>query len=329
MIGTKEAVVMFPTKLLLATDGSTESERAARMAVTISGALDSELHLVHVGHLPSIYGSHESEVLDPNLQDRLRERAQQKARETLEEETKKIENMGGRIASGHAEVGRADAVIVRLAEKMGAGVVILGSRGLGPLRRAVMGSVSRSVVRHAHGPVMVVRGEVRRESYLPGRVLLAVDGSRESRAAEEAAVEISEATGSELHIIFVLKTDLDLPPAHVFASERNRAILQQARRDARDFVDHRAEEIEAKGVRVKDAHLAFGKPDEEIVRFSEELEAGLVVTGSRGLGGVRRALMGSVSDSVVHHAHCPVLVVRERMDLETARSGAQAGSMRR
>jgi nucleotide-binding universal stress UspA family protein len=53
-----------------------------------------------------------------------------------------------------------------------------------------------------------------------------------------------------------------------------------------------------------------GRPDTEIVRVAEEVGAGLIVIGSRGLGGVRRALVGSVSDSVVRHAHCPVLVVR-------------------
>jgi nucleotide-binding universal stress UspA family protein len=48
-----------------------------------------------------------------------------------------------------------------------------------------------------------------------------------------------------------------------------------------------------------------------IVELAEEIGAGLIVMGSRGLGGIRRALMGSVSDSVVRHAHCPVMVVRE------------------
>jgi nucleotide-binding universal stress UspA family protein len=54
----------------------------------------------------------------------------------------------------------------------------------------------------------------------------------------------------------------------------------------------------------------MGKAAAEIVELAQELGAGLVVVGSRGLGGIRRALMGSVSDSVVRHAHCPVLVVR-------------------
>jgi nucleotide-binding universal stress UspA family protein len=55
----------------------------------------------------------------------------------------------------------------------------------------------------------------------------------------------------------------------------------------------------------------MGNPAAEIVDLTEELGVGLAVVGSRGLGGVRRALMGSVCDSVVRHAHCPVLVVRK------------------
>ena len=65
------------------------------------------------------------------------------------------------------------------------------------------------------------------------------------------------------------------------------------------------------------AYLRLGRPGErivtvaeQIVSLAEEIEAGLIVIGSRGLGGIRRALMGSVSDSVVRHAHCPVMVVR-------------------
>ncbi len=59
------------------------------------------------------------------------------------------------------------------------------------------------------------------------------------------------------------------------------------------------------------ARLGLGAPDREVVDLAEEIGAGLVVMGSRGHGEIRRDLMGSVSDSVIRHAHCPVLVIRK------------------
>ena len=69
--------------------------------------------------------------------------------------------------------------------------------------------------------------------------------------------------------------------------------------------------MKAAGATVMQTHLRIGRADEEVVVLAEELGVDLVAMGSRGLGGVRRALMGSVSDSVVRHAHCPVLIARK------------------
>ena len=62
---------------------------------------------------------------------------------------------------------------------------------------------------------------------------------------------------------------------------------------------------------MQETHLRRGREDQQIVDLGEEIGAGLIVMGSSGRGGIRRVLMGSVSDSVVRHAHCPVLVVRK------------------
>jgi nucleotide-binding universal stress UspA family protein len=69
--------------------------------------------------------------------------------------------------------------------------------------------------------------------------------------------------------------------------------------------------IEEAGGTVQEAYLRRGRKDEEIVYLGEEIGADLIVIGSRGHGGVRRALMGSVCDSVIRHVHWPVMVVRK------------------
>ena len=71
------------------------------------------------------------------------------------------------------------------------------------------------------------------------------------------------------------------------------------------------ERIKAAGGTVAQTHLRVGAAAKKIVELAEEIGAGLIVVGSRGRGGIRRALMGSVSDSVLRHAHCPVLITRE------------------
>ena len=87
----------------------------------------------------------------------MHEDAEQEARTKLDELVQRVGKSGGELAGVHARLGRPDAQIVGVADELGAGLIILGSRGLGTLRRALMGSVSDSVVRHAHCPVLVVR----------------------------------------------------------------------------------------------------------------------------------------------------------------------------
>ena len=149
---------IFPTKVLLATDGSKEAQLAATAAADLAKRTSSELHLVYVGHMPPLfYESPEDWTLDLDLQSRMKERAEEKAGKRLDEQVRRVREAGGEVAGAHARLGSPDAEIVGLAEELGAGLIVLGSRGLGPLRSALMGSVSHSVVRHAHCPVMVVR----------------------------------------------------------------------------------------------------------------------------------------------------------------------------
>ena len=144
----------------------------------------------------------------------------------------------------------------------------------------------------------------------PTKILVAIDGSEEARLATQAATELSRDTGSELHVLYVLPTPAQLVGHHLYPKETREAVVAEAEGRAREFLAEQAQRIGSEGGKVSETHFRSGEPDKEILRAAEEIEAGTIVVGSRGLGAISRTLLGSVSDSVVRHAHCPVFVVR-------------------
>ena len=158
-------------------------------------------------------------------------------------------------------------------------------------------------------------------SIFPTRILLAADGSEDAAHATEVAVELSKTTSSELHVVYVGQDAYSATLVYPQATDSGgiehedpvvlEELEQQFEQIARRILDEEVEKVRAAGGTAAQAHLRRGKAATEIVDLAEKLSVGLIVVGSRGLSGIRRALIGSVSDSVVRHAHCPVLVVRK------------------
>jgi len=161
--------------------------------------------------------------------------------------------------------------------------------------------------------------EAQRMSIFSTIVLLATDGSEEASLATQTAVEIAEKTGSQLPVIHVYGV-APIYPLYPEATdpggvEMQAPVLEEeleslSEQRAREVLATAVEKVQSAGGTVAQAHLREGGVPHEIVALAEDTGVGLIVAGSRGHGGIRRALMGSVSDSVVRHAHCPVLVVR-------------------
>ena len=143
-------------------------------------------------------------------------------------------------------------------------------------------------------------------SIFPTKILLATDGSRDAELALSTSVDLADSTKSELHVVTVA-------PGYPSYDVRRPEVVEQLREQAEEILEDQVKKIEQMGGKVTEKHLRIAGRHraDQIVEVAEETEVGLIVMGSRGLGGVRRALMGSVSDSVVRHAHCPVLIVRE------------------
>jgi nucleotide-binding universal stress UspA family protein len=146
-------------------------------------------------------------------------------------------------------------------------------------------------------------------------ILLATDGSEEAQLAARAAIELTNRTDSELHVVHVW-SPVGFPPSHSNPGvtwegfSLSMETMGELEKQAHELLHEQIGKIEEAGGNVAEAHLRMGRPVEEILGLSERLGAGLVVVGSRGHSGIKRFVLGSVSESVVSHLHCSVLVVR-------------------
>jgi nucleotide-binding universal stress UspA family protein len=183
-----------------------------------------------------------------------------------------------------------------------ASIIVLGTRGRGPVRSLVLGSVSTAVAAHALCPVAVVRPAEHDTGDERAHVVVGVDGSPASTAAVEFAFDLASMEGRELDGVHCWSTnDTFIDPVsyqqrldHADQHERllNEAMAGYAEKFP-DVVVHR--------------HLPDASPVGGLVERSET--AAVVVVGSRGRSGVK-TVIGSVSRSVLEHAHCTVVVVR-------------------
>jgi nucleotide-binding universal stress UspA family protein len=123
-------------------------------------------------------------------------------------------------------------------------------------------------------------------SVLPERILLPTDGSEDAIRATEAASDLARRSGAELHVVHVWHDVRGF--AHDF-------VKRELRRQGQEILDEQVERIKASGGEVAKAYLRSGRTSNEVIALCKEIGAGLLVVGSRGLGTVRRILMGSQS----------------------------------
>ena len=142
---------MFPTRVLLAADGSADSDLARDRVLDLIGHSQAALDVVHVG-LVSPWTN--PKTMSSGQVDRLREEGQR----VLDRELDALRERGVE-ARGHLRMGRATDEILRLRDELDADLIVLGSRGANAFVRVLLGSDAEGVVRHAPCPVLVVRSE--------------------------------------------------------------------------------------------------------------------------------------------------------------------------
>jgi nucleotide-binding universal stress UspA family protein len=291
-----------PEKIMLATDGSEDAVLAARAAVDLSARTGSELHIVHVLEPMPRYAY---PGVTPEVYEHVRAIQEREASELLKEQEKRVGLDGARRTRTHLKRGPAVDEILDLAEKIGAGLIVLGSRGHGPVERLVMGSVSEGVVSHASCPVLVLRGG--EEAWPPVKIVIGDDGLEAAGAAGTLAVGIGALFGTTGLLVRAYPR---LPEADIEGRELDaRMVDDELRREERKLQRRAVELEEASGVRPK-VRLAVGDPAACILGAAQDGGAHktLIAVGSRGLGTMQRLRFGSVSTKVLRAAEGPVLI---------------------
>jgi nucleotide-binding universal stress UspA family protein len=283
--------------ILVPFDGSDQSEYA--LDVAVESFEDDKILLLHVvepfaDHTEA--GGYTSQRYEQEID---------AAEEMLSDVVESIPE--GKTVESEIRYGRPAQEIVNVADELAVDAIVIGSHGRDGAKRLLLGSIAESVIRRANVPVTVVREPEAASGGKPDRVVVAFDGSDESKRALTYAIEqYPEAEIIAVYAVYpppeVRDSDPDELPAELenwskHVDDHTEGVLDLA-------VDHADE----RGVSITIGR-AVGEPAEGIVEYADENEVDLIVMGSHGRDGLKRLVMGSVAETVARRAPTSVTVV--------------------
>jgi nucleotide-binding universal stress UspA family protein len=287
-------------RIVVGVDVSTSAEDACRFVASRRWPTGTAVELVAAFEAPFDWTGLASPGSDAVESDRATLEA------ILQERAALLRN-GGLAVTTTLEEGDPAATITRRAEQMYAQLIVVGSRRLGPIAAAVLGSVSAHLVDHAPCPVLVARS--------PGatRMLLATDGTDSSRNIPYVLASWGEALRHlPVEVLSVAPQTRAFEPLHWLTPPGDAPVevtLSQEYLQHERIADQVADEMMDLGWHAA-AVASVGDTRGEIIAAAGRWRANLIVTGSRGLGAIRRHLQGSVSHDLLMHSQSSLLVVR-------------------
>lgn len=326
-------------RILVPLDGSKSSERAIPVAARIAHAGGGTIIFVEVVLPPVEFGTYTADRTIP-LKPGAFERREKAAASYL---TGITETYANELAGINTELdlssGAASPEIYETARLEAVDLIVLCSHGETGLKRWVFGSIAQEAVRHSPAPVLVLNehGLIPPvpDAGHPLRVLVPLDGSALSEAALLPAVSLmaglSTSLRGELHLLRVM----DLPPA--FGKMKSQAHItdlmqEEARKEAEQYVksaaDRCATDFAGFNLQVSSSVAVSTDVASTIVREAEQardaVNAGydMIAMATHGRGGLRRLLLGSVTEHVLSATKLPLLIVRPQ---QAKAAGKEAG----
>ncbi len=269
-------------KILLASDGSEFSAGAEREAINLARLLGSHLYIMSV---VSGFPDYEGVALQDIIK-----KEEDKAHAYMDPIKSKAVEAGVKCENilRHGETPYQE--IVETAEEQKVDLIVMGRHGKKNLMRLLVGASTAQVIGDAHCSVLVTPRESKIEAK---NILLAVDGSPYSDRATTAAMNLAKRLKAPITLISV-----------VYSEHK-----ESRRRDAETVVERTNKLLEAEGISVE-CRIVTGRYAESIVETAQDIGCDLIVVGSHGRTGLKKLLLGSVSERVIGLAHCAVLVVK-------------------
>lgn len=263
-------------KILLATDGSEFSSGAVSEAINLAGKCSSRITAIAVVEANEEYASEAPQLV---------EKAEAEAAKSLASVKEQATAAGADCETAVHTGDSSYRIIVDEAKKNGSELIIMGRRGRTGIAKVAMGSVTARVIGHAPCDVLVVPRDGA-DDYR--KILVATDGSPHGEAAATEAIKMAKKTDGSLIALSVASSDNKI-------NQAEQAVLK-------------VKQMAETGGIACETLVSTGKNYVEIVEKAKEKNASLIVVGCHGHTGLGRLLMGSVTERVIGHAHCAVLV---------------------
>ncbi|MFQ5553452.1 MAG: universal stress protein [Thermoplasmata archaeon] len=298
------------TRILVPTDFSTSAEAACRLGARLAMRADAKLILFHA--LPGFdlveevgrgKGKTQVEVLS-NVRDRM----QGWFETVVPEEVRRFLSVEVKVKVGEPVPGIAWAVT-----RSDVDLILMGTHGRTGLAHLVVGSVTEAVLRTVPVPVLALRpGHEDRTATAVRRILWATDLSPVSERAWRYTLTLADLLGADVILLHVIHpnelaglADQPVPPPDRWI-ERYLAPLERE-------LGSRGRAVGPLGLHAR-WKVLVGVPAEVIVRQAQAEEADLIVVGTHGRTGLRHVVLGSVAETVIRKAPCPVLAVKAKRE---------------
>jgi nucleotide-binding universal stress UspA family protein len=296
-------MAQYPATILLASDGSSDAQLSERIAADLCARSGATLHIVHAWQNYPV-GAYPYPALTSAETIRMFEAA---AEQVLAESVGRVEAVGGKVTGQQLRHGAPAHEIVNMADELAVDLLIIGSRGHGPLHRLVLGSVSEAVVHGVHRPTLVVRGG--ETAWPPAQIVIGDDGSADASRVATLGAALGHLYGAKVILARVMP---ELPMFRWY-EEGQRAATEKIYEDmlarARDDVTGDARRLSVAGMAAPEPVVVAGDPATVVLDIAESESAPtLIAVGCRGLGPLGRLRLGSVSTKLLHAARGPLLI---------------------